>query len=359
MNQEKPDFEEGVEKWEGEVRYLERRALITSIDKRLIKQAAEQGENFPESSYYAAMNSLDKKKGWLSLLKKRMKGQPIYDIGCGKEGAYHIAGLRDLFNAGEVALVDPFINEKEISSELAERKIENVRLEVQDGLTFLNSQGIESGNSIINSLDSQVVPVPDYLKRIAQEAFRAAPQGGLLIVSGSEHIRDEAQLLFPYHHDLGIVQIFSKSPLPTHADITREEWRKLGRDPDIEEYTYGIGYYDEALSEDENSFANWKWREDHGSSRQNEEILQLRERTEELQKQLPRADKWAIWKILKRYSDDPEAEIVEYTKEVDRLKKQFPNKHESVINSAIIKSRYGDPPTDKTPEELIEENFLY
>lgn len=89
----------------------------------------------------------------------------------------------------------------------------------------------------MNSLDSSVVPVPDYLRRLAQEMFRITPEDGVAIVSATDYIGDELQSLFPYRIKWGEVMIFYKLPFPKAQELLEEHYRRRGyTDEQIKEY---------------------------------------------------------------------------------------------------------------------------
>lgn len=226
---------EAKNRWDGFEVYQKRRESITTPDDQLIKQALREGKDFSDSSYASMLNKIFSdapnyendpeyfcktieervKSGFVSLLLERFKDKPVYDIGSGKFGGIAANNYKQYFKVKteEVFLADPFVDRKIVEEKLGGAT--SAHVETQDGLTFLKSRETESGNPIVCSLDSLVVPVPDYLRRIAQEMFRVTPKDGVVITSNVDVINDELVGLFPYSIKWGYVRFFSKSPLPT------------------------------------------------------------------------------------------------------------------------------------------------
>lgn len=82
-----------------------------------------------------------------------------------------------------------------------------------DGLSFLNLQKQEAGNVLTVNINYSLIPDDEYLKRIAQEIYRAVPRDGIFLSTGSNEIENEAKLLFPYHIKLNDITIFTKKEI--------------------------------------------------------------------------------------------------------------------------------------------------
>ena len=231
--------------------YEKARASINVPDEVLIlKVTSGEGHSFSDPTEQILMADI-RDKAVASYLESRLKGNPLFDIGGGGSGVGHYLGMRSIdpplrsdtsygppgvrvtdidFGVSEYTLIDPYIDETVISKTLELRQVKtrsdikddtreqiinSIRLSKQDGLTALKALPDNAGNVVMSSIDSALIMNSDYLRRLAQEAFRVVPTDGVFLANNCPEIEHEASLLFPHKDTFGSNSImFSKEPIP-------------------------------------------------------------------------------------------------------------------------------------------------
>jgi|GEM_PF-6603822 len=189
-------------------------------DRETIKKVVETKRDFGDRTFFEVIKIFDdfiNAKPKFIEIKERVGKYSLVNLGCGENG-FHDASLSiDAMHSPKVELVEPYkefldlmrkANVKKTLSHLKNNTIEFYKI---DGLTFLKQKEGGSSNILVSSIDFALINDQDYLKRIAQEAYRVAPEDGFLICMNSPEIEREAKTLFPFSSEIGGAWFFSKT----------------------------------------------------------------------------------------------------------------------------------------------------
>tara|TARA_Y100000310_G_scaffold13301_1_gene13581 strand:+ start:803 stop:1606 length:804 start_codon:yes stop_codon:yes gene_type:complete len=228
-------------------KYNEKRSLINGSDHEIRVAALKKGYSFQDKSAHFLITEIFRKNRF-DYFQNCLKDKPLFDIGAGEGGGWNVlrmkgypvtytdfADERDL-GIKEFVLVDPFISDESVHSQLEQHigyafdvpknkqqeMHDSIRGDQRDGLSFLLDQKVGSGNILVASINYSLIPNTDYLKRIAQEAYRIVPKEGVLMACDSDDIEEEASQLFPYSQNFGVATIFSKSQILSDEHMDRK-----------------------------------------------------------------------------------------------------------------------------------------
>ncbi len=184
------------------------------IDAILARKRMPQDTSYPVILSVIVMNQ--------DYFKSKLKGKALINLAAGEKGydaALHLLGLKKIENIerpmldlgiDKIVLVDPFVSLEEmkkqaLSAEPNPETSEKIEYRDSDALAYLLAQPDESANILISSFDFDITDDPEYLKRIAEEAHRVVPHGGLFIVNNCPDIEKNAEKLFKKSPDIGIL----------------------------------------------------------------------------------------------------------------------------------------------------------
>ena len=235
-------------------KYNEARARITIPDEEIIRKVmAGEGHSFSDPTEQLLMVDL-RYKNIALYLETRLRGKPLYDVGGGKSGVGHFLGMRAIdpplrieglsttkimpdvtdidFGVSEYTLIDPFLDghetietslavhkvrtREDITEKKREEVIKSIQVTNEDGLTALSKLPDGAGNVVMSSIDYDLIGNNDYLKRLAQEAFRVVPIDGIFLVNNCPDVQSTAGMLFPYSEVFGTADsiAYAKEPIP-------------------------------------------------------------------------------------------------------------------------------------------------
>ena len=169
--------------------------------------------------------------GMFEFYHEKLKGTDFAYLAAGFSGyddAARLIGLEGYeaphpIDVRSITLVDPFTAKRMEKDKIRhtinltpdqQEKAKKIVISDAGALEYLRQQPTGSKNIVITSFDLTVVSNEDYHRAIALEAFRVVPEDGIFMVAVSDVMEIDAKGIFPFFKEYGMVNCFSKSPLP-------------------------------------------------------------------------------------------------------------------------------------------------
>lgn len=235
-------------------KYKKAREIIQRTDEEIIVSGRTKSESLGDSGMPLVVEMLEKRNSF-DIVKEKLKGKRLFDVGCGKYGGAYAKRLMNLpykfvrdraerrtgnrhsdwnetereelkkdklFTPSEIVCVDLFVQEKDFN-EHALKKL-GITFVKNDGLSALLKEPDSSANVLVSTFDFFLLDDIDYHKRLAQEAFRVIPDDGLLVLNNAPGMCEEARKLFKYELKSNAIfmSCFSNTPFPEEFIDPRE-----------------------------------------------------------------------------------------------------------------------------------------
>jgi len=168
-----------------------------------------------------------------------LKNRTLINIGHGgEEGLFRADNhVKSNFPIKNQVVVDPFFKKDDMGEIIKEKEYKKMEFEQDDGLHFLISQPANNANIFISAVEEAVLlhgsenitmaEAVNWMKRLAQEAYRVVPAGGcFIVVNCSNELENEAKKLFEVEKtgDNLSVKIFIK---PGKSEDKQSEQEKV------------------------------------------------------------------------------------------------------------------------------------